>query len=156
MAKILQLTENSWIFRAGDANSGILFKTLDGYMFLGPKTVSNYASLDDLKKKFGNIKLVERAQEISTNNTLNGYPVKHNGDIEQVEHDKFPVYVKAGTKTEFVAGYWGLLFQQGWTQAYCPKKQTIESYESVGPFKNRLEMINHLSTLNTNANLNKL
>ena len=154
MAKILQLTENSWIFRAGDANSGILFKTDEGFMFMGPKTRTMYATLDDVKKKYGNIKIVEREEVIDTS-TLNGYPVKHSGAITQVSENP-PVYTKEGGKTEFVAGYWGLLFAQGWTQAFCPKKATIETYEHVGPFKNRLEMLNHLSTLNTNANLKKL
>lgn len=153
MAKILQLTENSWIFRAGDANSGILFKTDTGYLFMGPKTRSTYASLDEVKKKYGNIKVIEREEAVD-NSTLNGYPVKH-AVISKVS-DMPPIYTKDNGKTEYVAGYWGLLFQQGWTQAFCPKKATIDTYESVGPFKNRLEMLNHLSTLNTNANLKKL
>jgi hypothetical protein len=154
LAKILQLTENSWILRAGDLNSGLLFKTDEGYLFLGAKTKSTFETLDDVKKKFGNIKVVER-EEIINNNTLNGYPVKHNGQITKVS-DQPPVYTKEGGKTEFVAGYWGLLFQNGWTGAFCPKKSTVDSNENVGPFKNRLEMLNHLSTLNTNANLKKL
>lgn len=153
MAKILQLTENSWIFRAGDSNSGILFKTDEGYMFMGPKTRTTYTSLDEVKKKYGNIKVVER-EEVVDNSTLNGYPVKHSV-ITKVS-DMPPVYTKDNGKTEYVAGYWGLLFNQGWTQAFCPKKSTIDANESVGPFKNRLEMLNHLSTLNTNANLKKL
>ncbi|MNK39736.1 hypothetical protein D3C87_583560 [compost metagenome] len=153
MAKILQLTENSWIFRAGDANSGILFKTDTGYLFMGPKTRSTYASLDEVKKKYGNIKVVEREETVD-NSTLNGYPVKH--PVINKVSDMPPIYTKDNGKTEYVAGYWGLLFQQGWTQAFCPKKATIDAYESVGPFKNRLEMLNHLSTLNTNANLKKL
>jgi hypothetical protein len=136
MAKILQLTDNSWVFRTTDSNSGLLFRTDEGYMFLGPKTRHTYASLEELEKKFG------------------GYPTKHS-PVTQTQASP-PTYVKDGGKTEFVAGYWGLLFAQGWTQAFCPKAATIQTYEHVGPFKNRLEMINHLSTLNTNANLKKL
>ncbi len=153
MAKILQLTENSWIFRAGDSNSGILFKTDEGYLFMAPKTRQTFATLDDVKKKYGNIKIVER-EEVVDSSTLNGYPVKHTG-IKAVEGTQY-AYTKDNGKTEYVAGYWGLLFQQGWTGAYCPKRATTTSYESVGPFKNRLEMLNHLSTLNTNSNLKKL
>lgn len=154
MAKIVPLTENSWIFRAGDANSGLLFKTDTGYMFMGQKTRTEYASLEEVRKKYGNIKVVERDETVDKDQTLNGYGVKH-PNFKRVS-DMPPVYTKDNGKTEYVAGYWGLLFQQGWTQAYCPKKATIETYQSVGPFKNRLEMLNHLSTLNTNANLQKL
>lgn len=153
MAKILQLTENSWIFRAGDSNSGILFKIDEGYLFMAQKTRQTFASLDDVKKKYGNIKIVER-EEVVDNSTLNGYPVKHANTKTVSEMP--PVYTKDNGKTEYVAGYWGLLFPQGWTGAYCPKRATTTSYESIGPFKNRLEMLNHLSTLNTNANLKKI
>lgn len=153
MAKILQLTENSWIFRTGDSNSGILFKTDTGYMFMGPKTRTHYSDLEAVKKKYGNIKVVER-EEVVDSTTLNGFPVKH-APINKISETP-PYYTKEGGKTQFAAGYWGLLFQNGWTGAFCPKVATIQTYETVGPFKNRLEMLNHLSTLNTNANLKKL
>ena len=153
MAKILQLTENSWIFRAGDTNSGILFRTDEGYMFMSGTSRTHYATLDEVKKKYGNIKVVER-EEIVDSSTLSGYPCKHT-NVNKIS-DNPPTYTVANGKTEYVAGYWGVLFQKGWTQGFCPKKATITQYESVGPFKNRLEMLNHLSTLNTNANLKKL
>lgn len=154
MAKLTPLAENAWIIRAGDENSGMLFKTDEGYLFLGKNTRANYATLDDVKKRYGNIKIVERETDVSVS-TLDGYPIKHAGEINKVA-DNPVTYVRGTTKTQFVAGYWGLLFKQGWTQAFCPKRDTVNEYEHVGPFKNRLEMLNHLSTLNTNANLKKL
>lgn len=152
MAKCLRLTDNSWIMRIGDTIGGLLFKRDETYLYMTPTSKSTYNSLDDIEARFGKLVFVERETQVK-DTTLNGYPLKH-FDIEIVSENP-PLYRKAGGKAEFAAGYWGLKFNQGWTQAFCPKKQTLDTNEHVGPFKNRLEMINHLNALNTRMNLDE-
>jgi hypothetical protein len=153
MAKIVQLTTNSWLLRAGDAASGLLFRSPEGYLFLNPKTRLNFSTIEDVEAKFGTLKEIEREQE-QTLLVLNNIPVKH-ADFVAVPGTEYE-YTKGNTKTVFAAGYWGLKFNQGWTQAFCPKKATLDSNEHVGPFKNRLEMLNHLTMLNNTENLRAL
>jgi hypothetical protein len=152
MAKLYELTELSWIIQAGDENIGILFKQDDGYLLLGTRIKNKYKDLEEIAKKYGSVQFVKRKVTNSTS-TINGYPVKHPNITKVCENP--PIYIKEGGKTEYVAGYWGLEFMNGWTATFCPKVSTIQSYEAVGPFKNRLEMLNHLSTLNTNNQLRK-
>lgn len=157
MAKLIKLTEKSWILKSGDSNNGILFDMGDqGYLVLNENKSTTYKSLDDVKKRYGSLSIAAKVKESTTKNaTFKGYPTKH-GDAIDCNHDTLPVYKKETGKVEYVAGYWGLLFSQGWTAAYCPKFETTKTYKSVGPFKNRLEMLNHLSSLNTNDNLAKI
>lgn len=149
MSKLVQLTPNSWLIRAGSASSGILFKGKDEYLFLSPTSRTTFADMDAVEKKFGKVEAVTRVEEEEVSH-IRGYPVKHQG-IEVLSEDP-PLYNKGGTVV-YAAGYWGLKFTNGWTQAYCPKQKTLQEYEHVGPFSNRLEMLNHLSTLNTQSNL---
>lgn len=150
MAKIVQLTTNSWLLRAGDAASGLLFRNADGYLFMNPKSRMTFSTIEDVEAKFGTLREIPREQEVVTL-VHNGYPVKHPGFTGVT--DMPPIYTKEGGKTLFAAGYWGLRFNQGWTQAFCPKKDTLDSNKHVGPFKNRLEMLNHLTMLNNTENL---
>lgn len=156
MSKLLTLTDNAWLIRAGESNSGLLFKLDDGtFSFLGPSSRSSFKSMDEVTKKFGRLKLIEREVIEDANQTINGYPVKHRGFVA-IENVSTPQYKRTSGNTIFVAGYWGIKFPQGWTQAYCPKITTLDGYESVGPFKNRLEMLNHLASLNNYEHLKKL
>lgn len=152
MAKLVQLTTNSWLLRAGVTSSGILFKLEAGdYLFMSPTLKSSYATLEDVSKKFGKLEKEERKSDEQIS-TIRAYPVKHDGIA--VVSEEPPLYTKGGAMV-FAAGYWGLKFTNGWTQAYCPKYETCQKYESVGPFTTRLEMLNHLSMLNTQDNLKK-
>lgn len=145
MGKILQLTNNSWLIRAGSGASGLLFKTEADYLFMSPTSRLTFDDLAAVEKKFGKLDTEHRVEEEEVAN-IRGYPVKHQG-ITVVSED--PALYTTGGRVVFAAGYWGLKFTNGWTQAFCPKKRTLEEYESVGPFKNKLEMLNHLGNLNT-------
>ncbi len=144
MTKLMQLSPNSWLLRTLAGESGLLFKTDETYLYMSPTARAEFASYDDVQARFGKLKIEERVEEEEVSN-IKGYPVKHQG-ITIVTED--PPHYTTGGKVIFAAGYWGLKFTNGWTQAYCPKLDTTVSHESVGPFKNRLEMLNHLSTLN--------
>lgn len=145
MTKMMQLSPNSWLLRTKTGDTGLLFKQSGHYLFMNPETRKEFDDIESVEKRFGKLEEVERVEEEAVSN-INGYPVKHQG-ITVVSEE--PPHYTTGGKVVFAAGYWGLKFTNGWTQAYCPKLDTTSAYESVGPFKNRLEMLNHLSTLNT-------
>lgn len=149
MSKMLHLTSNSWLIRATSGTSGLLFKTDEGYLFMSPTTRLEFEDYSAVEKKFGKLSLEQRQDEDEISH-INGYPVKHEHIV--IQSEKPPVYT-TGARQLFVAGYWGLKYPNGWTVAYCPKQKTTQDYESVGPFRNKLELSNHISMLNTQANL---
>jgi len=149
MSKMLQLTSNSWLIRATSGTSGILFKTNPGYLFMSPSSRIEFEDLDAVKKKFGKLELEQRQDEDEVSQ-IHGYPVKHEHIVIQSEDP--PLYTTGG-KVTFAAGYWGLKFPNGWATAFCPKQKTTQEYESCGPFRSKLELNNHISSLVTQENL---
>jgi len=149
MSKMLQLTTNSWLIRASSGTSGILFKTQEGYLFMSPASRLEFDDLDAVKKKFGKLEIEQRQDEDEVSQ-IHGYPVKHEHIV--IQNEDPPLYTTGG-KVIFAAGYWGLKFPNGWTSAFCPKQKTTQEYESCGPFRSKLELNNHISSLVTQENL---
>ena len=149
MSKMLQLTSNSWLIRATSGTSGLLFKTDAGYLFMSPTSRVEFETYEAVEKKFGKLSIEQRQDENEVSH-INGYPVKHEHIV--IKSEKPPLYTTGG-KVVMAAGYWGLKFPNGWTIAFCPKESTTTQYESVGPFRNKLELSNQISMMNTQANL---
>lgn len=149
MSKMLQMTSNSWLIRASSGTSGILFKTDEGFLFMSPQSRIEFEDLDAVKKKFGKLELEQRQDEEEVS-AISGFPVKH--EHIEITSESPPLYTTGG-KMIFAAGYWGLKFPNGWKVAFCPKQKTTQEYESVGPFKNKLELQNHISAIVTAENL---
>ena len=149
MSKMLQLTSNSWLIRSASGSSGILFKKSENYLYLSPSSYLEFESLEEVEKKLGKMTLESRSDENEVSQ-IQGYPVKH--EHIQIQSENPPLYTTGG-KLIFSAGYWGLKYPNGWTIALCPKQKTTQEYESVGPFRTKLELSNHISMLNTQASL---
>jgi hypothetical protein len=145
MSKMLQLTSNSWLIRANTGTSGLLFKIDEGYLFMSPQSRIEFESYADVEKKFGKLKLEERQEEVEVS-AIAGYPVRHEHIMVKSES---PAHYTIGGKVIFAAGYWGLKFPKGWTLVLCPKLKTTQDYESVGPFRSKLELANHVTMLTT-------
>ena len=145
MNKMLQLTNNSWLIRVSTGTSGLLFKTDSGYLFMSPSTRMDFQSYEEVEQKFGKLHIEERQDEEEVSQ-IGGFPVKHEHIV--ITSEKPPLYTTGG-KVIFAAGYWGLKFPNGWTIAFCPKQKTTQEYESVGPFRNKMELSNHISMLTT-------
>ena len=145
MSKMLQLTSNSWLIRASSGTSGLLFKTDEGYLFMSPSSRMEFESYEDVEKKFGKLKIEERNDETEVS-AIAGFPVRHE---HIVVHSEKPAHYTIGGKVIFAAGYWGLKFPKGWTLVLCPKLKTTQDYESVGPFRSKLELSNHVTMLTT-------
>ena len=149
MSKMLQLTSNSWLIRATSGASGVLFKTDEGYLFMSPSSRIEFEDLDAVKKRFGKLEIEQRQDEEEVS-SIATFPVKH--DHIEIVSENPPLHTTGG-KVLFSAGYWGLKFPNGWKVAFCPKQKTTQEYESIGPFRNKLELHNHISALVTAENL---
>jgi hypothetical protein len=146
--KISQLTPNSWIIKSGHNNPGLLFRKPGGdYLFLDKERRLEFPDIQSVHKKFP--RLEEDIKEESQSMNIGGYPVRH--EQYEVRSQDPPLYLKG--KVIFCAGYWAIKFANGWTLAFGPKQSTIETYESIGPFKNRLETLNRIGALNTQQHI---
>ena len=59
---------------------------------------------------------------------------------------KLPLFTKsAKSKSLYCAGYYIIHFDKGWVKSFCPKRITVERYETKGPFKTEIEMRQELS-----------
>jgi hypothetical protein len=150
MSKIYQLTNNSWIIRAGVTNSGLLFKNAEGYLYLSTTKRIEFKTMDDVIRRFGALKEETRENKDTQLSAINGFPVRHESVIVISED---PALYTKGTDVVFVAGYWGIKYNNGWTLALCPKQKTTQEYETAGPFRNRLEALNRLNVLNNVRNI---
>jgi hypothetical protein len=137
MSKIIQLTENSWLVKANINDSGLLFQKPEGFIFLKTNSRTVLADEKTVKREIGKLPrdVTKQENEISH---IGGYPVKHE-NVTPVENDKLIPLYNRGTKIIFAAGYWCVRFNQNWSLMFCPKQKTLEEYENVGPFKNKLE-----------------
>lgn len=147
MAKITQLTQHSWLIR-NNTNldyTGLLFLQNQKYIFMSPTKRFEFDDMDAVAKKFGKLKEDTKSAP-SEKSAINGFPVKHE-NFALVSEDP-PLYTKGFGKTEYLAGYCGIKYDKGWTLALCPKYATCKEYGYCGPFRNRLEALNHISALN--------
>lgn len=149
--KIIKMTDNSWIIKGGHKKIGILHKdTNNCYLFYpidGEK--KEFSSYVELEKYFGKL-TIEGEKNISDN--INGYPIKHL-DSEVIDQENL-IYVKSGSKIKFLAGYYGFKQKAGWVVNFCPKQSTYEAYETIGPFRSKLECtveVQHKNTEESNG-----
>jgi len=107
-------------------------------------------------KRYSDVKTLEDELEVSlgtsaieaeaamSNDSVNGYPTEwhtvYNKCNKEI-HETLPVFTKTEkSKSYHSAGYYGIKFPNGWTHSFCPRVNTITSYEYVGPFKTEMEM----------------
>lgn len=145
-----KVTANSWIANTNGAPVAYIHRSDDDYTYMTPETTMKFESMQAIKEFLGG----KVKEDITTSTTglesdvlseIDGFPVKHsNVNVEQAG-DR-PVYCRG--KTQHVAGYWAIKFSKRWVPSFCPLLKTVEQYQSAGPFKNRLEMMNNLSALN--------
>lgn len=151
MAKLSQITENSWFMKTNSDITGLLIKK-DKYTFLTKTNKETFDTLDDIASKYGKISYIEREVEIASN--IDGFPVRHK-DIEVISSNP-PIFVKKtkiGSNVEFYAGYWSIKHPNGWGSALCPKVSTVKETEHEGPFRTKLECTNNNNILNTRTNV---
>lgn len=145
-----KLTETTWVLHTSGLPVGFVFQGKDSVELLTGDKRSTFASMDEFKQKIGGkiseIVAVETpdsdSQEVGE---IDGFPIKHKNVKTESGGDR-PVYLRG--KTQHVAGYWCLKFSKRWVPSFCPLLRTAEQYDSVGPFKDKFEMMANVATLN--------
>ena len=144
-AKISQLTDNTWIFKGGHEKTGLLIKIENSYKFYSTEGTQRFFSdFSKVEKYFGKLK-DEGSKNVITNN-ISGYPTKHD-DIVIISNDP-AIYTKTGSTVKYYAGYYALKYEGGWSPVFCPKVETCESYENIGPYRNKIEVRVEVNKLN--------
>ena len=104
-----------------------------------------------------NFNFVNNERKITSNITVYGYPINSDTAYDIDILDNVPVFKKTErSTTHFVAGYWGLLFPMGWRPSFCPKLETILTYENIGPFKNEDDMQLAIKRKHENTSNNRM
>lgn len=154
MAKVSlhKVTPNSWIADSGSSPIAYIHKGKNEYTFMTPEVTKTFPSMDAIKNFLGgkvHEQLAEARNEKEVMDDLDGYPVKHQNITVECLGDR-PVYLRG--KTRHVAGYWALTFGKRWLPTFCPLVKTIEQYNSSGPYKTKVAMMNEITHLNRTDN----
>ncbi len=144
-----QISEQSYILSELGNRIAILTKTNNGITAIGKLSKKHFENWDLLEKHLGKT-LVYETDNDDTNTKeliyLSGFPVKHSITYD-VQENPLSYTKQEGSKIRYAPGYWGVLFDNGWTTSYCPKLSTLENVETIGPFTSKLELNTMLSSV---------
>lgn len=135
------ITLTSWILSESGSRVAVLSHTAQGYKLLDDSGTSQYQDLGELEAsknwtiQWTSVEITEAAVS-----TVGNMPIKH-VNPQNIELAPLASYTKtANSSIRFAAGYWALLFANGYTPAFCPKLATLAEYKHIGPFSTKLEM----------------
>lgn len=146
MAKLLQLTENSWLIK-DTIEQYLLFNKGEYFNLISETESKKYNTFKDVEKRFGKF-VKETVKDTIDNQKIMGYNVRHKEEIID-KSNTLPIYCKKGSNVEFLAGYWIVKQSNNWNLTNCPKKNTIDNNKHEGPFLNRMEALNRTTILNS-------
>lgn len=167
-SKLLRVTDRSWIVKQGDKPAGILnLDVQDHYVFIGDSSRTvRFNSDQEVTQHFGNIKLFEDQETISTEANKRFYVMGFEVDVDEpviIDEDDpravdgLPLFAKtAGSDVLYAAGYYAVNFARGWTHAHNPKLSTLQKYGYSGPFRNRDDMKREIKKLNAKRKADKV
>jgi len=136
-----------WIVEDAGIKLGVIRKTRssdfeviireDGIETLSPNALtSRFGSKILESRQVKKLESVEYGKDIDE---VEGYPSKHRSFNKHLDDKGLPVYTKTEkSKVLYAAGYYGLDFPgAGWKNAYCVKRETLDNYKFIGPFKSK-------------------
>ena len=156
MFKAKQIVENKfWILESenGDKVGTLSFKDNKATVNIQNKP-ETFASLDECLIKY-DVKFTKKSieQKEDTKNEVYGFPTSTEpfNALWYVEK-KLPIYTKSEKSNSYhCAGYYIIRFNTGWVKSFCPKLLTLQRYDSNGPYKTRIEMMEQLRLANETA-----
>ena len=149
-AKVV-IDDSFWIVESNGGKVGTLKKRNEIYTFYDNKKNTNEV-VDP-----GIFNFISSNKKINSNITVYSYPVNTDVVYDTNILDNVPVFKKTDkSSTYFVAGYWGLLFPMGWRPSFCPKLETIKTYENIGPFKTEVDMQLAIKRKHENISRNRM
>lgn len=149
--------DSSWILQDAQAQRVALVSMIDGVWTAIGLDRRNFTGIDDLTAYLGHPILIhdppreDDDDETGELSMVCGFPVKYR-QVFDVREEPVPNYTKKqGSRIRYAAGYFGIGFERGWTQTFCPKLVTLANNDYVGPFATRLEMHNSMSQVKREA-----
>ena len=135
------INHQSWILSEWGNRVGVITNSSNIWTLLEATVIKQYQSLDSLQKE-KNWLIVFEQKELKEEpiEEINNIPVKHSSP-KNIQLEPVASYTKKeSSSVRFAAGYWGIRFANGWTPVFCPKIETVNSNETVGPFTSKVEM----------------
>lgn len=140
-----------WIVEDAGIKLGLIRKTKssDFEVIMQDALMLETLSFDALTSKYGSkileskqVKKIESVEYGKDLDEVEGYPSKHKGFNKALDDAGIPVYTKSETsKVLYAAGYYGLAFPgAGWKNTYCVKRETLDNYKFIGPFKSKTQL----------------
>lgn len=139
-----------WILEDSGLKIGTIRKTQNSeYEVIIKESGIEQLDFDSLKTKYGNkileSKQINKIESVDYGKDLDdveGFPSKHKAFNKRLDEKELPIYTKTETSnTVYAAGYYGLSFPgAGWKNAYCVKRETLDNYEYIGPFKSKTQL----------------
>jgi hypothetical protein len=146
---IKRLTETTWILENNHEKQSLVICKNDNTVQLIGKINERFDSFDSFVKKHKPI-VIQNTQENSEKEQarINSFPVKHETYFH-VQTDPVPSYSKNEANTaRHAAGYYIVKTNNVWNSIFCPKIQTLENAEYMGPFTTKLEMQHQMNIKN--------
>ena len=140
-----------WIVEDAGIKLGLIRKTQssDFEVIMQDALAIETLPFDALTSKYGSkileskqVKKIESVEYGKDLDEVEGYPAKHKGFNKTLDSSGIPVYTKTETsKVFYAAGYYGLAFPgAGWKNTYCVKRETLDNYKYIGPFKSKTQL----------------
>lgn len=148
MFKQKAITDSSWVILNSGSPFGILRKLPKGYNLLVGEEKFEFDTLADFEKMFGALEtVVHQTKEVII---INGFPAMPQHRNAVAIDDTSPNY-KNGGNIVFVAGFLALKFAnaKSWQVVNGIKQSTVDTTETVGPFKTKFEAQSEANIRNT-------
>ena len=126
-----------WIVESKGSKVGTLKNSDDGYVFY-----NNINSTETLYADMSSFTVEEKKTKTYINDTVYGYSANTEQAHDISLQDTVPIFKKTATSTQhFAAGYYGIRFPRlGWSDAFCPRLKTLDTYQFIGPFKSQTDV----------------
>ena len=126
-----------WIVESKGSKVGTLKHTESGYIF--------YSNVDNSETQYADMSsftIEEKKTRTYINDTVYGYSANTEQAHDISLQDTVPIFKKTATSTQhFAAGYYGIKFPRlGWSDAFCPRLKTLDTYQFIGPFKSQSDV----------------
>ena len=149
------LTTTSWILSCDGDRFGLVSDLKDKISVISKLSQKEFKDLAELKIILGNLHIdnTVKAKTETVANNINGFPIKHPTYFNAIT-EPLPTYTKTETsQLRYAAGYYALKFSYTWTPSFCPKIETLEEYDYIGPFTTKLELQHQISSKNKEISL---
>lgn len=133
------IKEKFWILEEQGNRVGMMNFSDGDYVIKLKKKDLILHSTDELKKH--HIEFAGRDLSHGGHMTVMGYPTDQEDVYNIQEVNGLPCFTKKpNTKSVHAAGWYGVKFKNGWVPSFCPRLSTINSYETLGPYKSQMDL----------------